>query len=196
MATIVVYIDLIPLPSSSLGFLPNHAYQNTPRFNTYDQPEAGGFGYETPPQFPFRAQLIDMTPARATTEPGTDPDNLINQLATILCESFSVDPKGRGHVNQKPYPDYYDQLPYPKGYRVPEFSKFSWEGGTSTLEHVGQFISAKSGSLVSAVSARSFRFVSDSCGNTPGYLASSQAIPRHRHPRSCRRTSMARKLKI
>jgi hypothetical protein len=61
-------------------------------------------------------------------------------LATILHESFDVEPKGQGHVYQKPYPDYYDQLPYPRGYRVPEFSKFSGEDGKSTLEHVGEFI--------------------------------------------------------
>jgi hypothetical protein len=41
---------------------------------------------------------------------------------------------------EKPYPDYYDQLPYPRGYRVPEFSKFSGEDGKTTLEHVGQFV--------------------------------------------------------
>jgi hypothetical protein len=38
------------------------------------------------------------------------------------------------------YPDYYDQLPYPRGYRVHEFSKFSGEDGKTTSEHVGQFI--------------------------------------------------------
>jgi hypothetical protein len=43
-------------------------------------------------------------------------------------------------VYQKPYPNYYDQLPYPRGYRVPEFSKFSEEDSKTTLEHVGQFI--------------------------------------------------------
>jgi hypothetical protein len=111
-----------------------------PRFNTYDQPEAGGFGYETPPQFPFRAQPIDMMPAGATVEPGMDPDNITNQLATILHESFGVEPKGRGHVYPKPYLDYYDQLSYLRGYRVPEFSKFSRKDSKSTLEHVGQFI--------------------------------------------------------
>jgi hypothetical protein len=37
-------------------------------------------------------------------------------------------------------PNYYDQLPYPRGYRVPEFSKFSEEDSKTTLEHVGQFI--------------------------------------------------------
>jgi hypothetical protein len=42
-------------------------------------------------------------------------------LATILCESFIIEPKGLG-------------------YRVPEFSKFSGEDRKITLEHVGQFI--------------------------------------------------------
>jgi hypothetical protein len=69
-----------------------------------------------------------------------DPNNLTNQLATILHESFDIESKGRGCVYQKPNPDYYDQLPYPRGYRVPGFSKFSGEDGKSTLEHVGQFI--------------------------------------------------------
>jgi hypothetical protein len=81
-----------------------------------------------------------MTPARATVEPGVNPNNLTNQLATILRESFSIEPKGRGRAYQKPYPDYYDPLPNPRGYRVTEFSKFSGEDGKTTLEHVGQFI--------------------------------------------------------
>jgi hypothetical protein len=106
--TTVAYIDHIPLPGSSLGFLPNHAYQNTSWFNAYGQPEADNFGYDTPTQFPFRPRLIDMMPARATAERGADPNNLTNQLATILRESFGIEPKGRAHIYQKPYPDYYD----------------------------------------------------------------------------------------
>jgi hypothetical protein len=47
--TTVPYTNPIPLPGSSLDFLPNHAYQTPPRFNAYGQPEASGFGYETPP---------------------------------------------------------------------------------------------------------------------------------------------------
>jgi hypothetical protein len=61
-------------------------------------------------------------------------------LATILCGSYGIEPKGRGCIYQKPYPDYYDQLPYPRSHRVPAFSNFSGEGGKTTLEHVGQFI--------------------------------------------------------
>jgi hypothetical protein len=100
-----------------------------PCFNAYDQLEADSFGYETPLQFSFRPQPIDI-----------EPNNLMNQLATILCESFDIEPKGQGCVYQNPYPDYYDQLPCPRGYRVPEFAKFSREDGKTTLEHVGQFI--------------------------------------------------------
>jgi hypothetical protein len=79
-------------------------------------------------------------PTRAKAELGADPNNFTNQLATILRESFDIKPKGRGRVYQKPYPDNYDQLPYPRGYRVAEISKFSGEDGKTTLEHVGQFI--------------------------------------------------------
>jgi hypothetical protein len=106
--TIVVYTDPISLPGSSLNFLPNNTHQNVPCFNTYGQLEADGFGYETPLQFPFRPQLIDMTSARAMTEPRTDPNNLTKQLDTILRESFGIEPKDRGRIYQKPYPDYYD----------------------------------------------------------------------------------------
>jgi hypothetical protein len=81
-----------------------------------------------------------MTPDRATVKTDVDPNNLTNQLATILHECFVIEPKGRGRVYQKPYPDYYNQLPYPRGYRVPEFSKFSGDVGKTTLKHVGQFI--------------------------------------------------------
>jgi hypothetical protein len=123
-----------------MGFLLNHAYQNVARYNTYGQPENGSFGYETPPQFPFRPQTIDITSARATVKQCAYPNNLTNQLTTILREPFGIECKGRGRVYQKPYPDYYDQLLYPRGYRATEFSKFSGDDGKTTLEHVSQFI--------------------------------------------------------
>jgi hypothetical protein len=54
--------------------------------------------------------------------------------------SFDIEPKDRGYIYQKIYPDYYDQLSYPRGYRVPAFSNFSGEDGKTKLEYVGQFI--------------------------------------------------------
>jgi hypothetical protein len=43
-------------------------------------------------------------------------------------------------VYQKPYPDYYDQIQYPRGFRTLDFIKFTGEDSRTTLEHVGQFI--------------------------------------------------------
>jgi hypothetical protein len=73
--TSIAYTDLIPLPGSLLGFLPNHTYQTPPCFNAYGQLEANGFGYETPPQFLLRPQPVDMTLTRATAETSADPNN-------------------------------------------------------------------------------------------------------------------------
>jgi hypothetical protein len=121
----IAYTNPIPLPGSSMDFLSNHAYHNATRFNAYAQPKADDFSNETPPQFLFRPQPIDMMPTRATTESYADLNNLTNQLAIILHESFGIEDKGRGRVYQKSYSDYYDQHPYLRGYRVPEYSKFN-----------------------------------------------------------------------
>lgn len=41
---------------------------------------------------------------------------------------------------RKPYPDIVDrENPYPRGYRIPEFTLFSGEEGLSTLEHIARF---------------------------------------------------------
>ena len=40
----------------------------------------------------------------------------------------------------KPYPDMIDrENPYPRGYRIPDFSLFSGEDGQSTFEQVARF---------------------------------------------------------
>jgi hypothetical protein len=80
----VAHTDPIPLSGSSAGFLPNYANNNTMWYNTYGMPKHDDFGYETSPQFPFKPQLVEMTPARATAETCVDPNNLTTQLAIIL----------------------------------------------------------------------------------------------------------------
>jgi hypothetical protein len=106
--TIVAYTAPIPLPGSSAGHWPNYTNYNTMCYTTYDPPDHSGYGYETLPQFPFRPQPVDMMPTQATAEPCVDPNNLVTQLATILIKSFGIETKGKGHVYQKPYSNYYD----------------------------------------------------------------------------------------
>jgi hypothetical protein len=94
----IPYTDPIPLPDSSVCLLSNHTYHNVTQFNAYGQLEAVDFGSKTPPQFPFRPQPIDMMSTRATVELCADPNNLTNQMATILRLSFGIEPKGRRRV--------------------------------------------------------------------------------------------------
>lgn len=65
-------------------------------------------------------------------------ENVREQVVNVLREQFGVEPKGRAHAYQKPYPDFYDNVQYPRGFRVPEFIKFTRDDGRTTLEHVGQ----------------------------------------------------------
>ena len=41
---------------------------------------------------------------------------------------------------QKPYPEHFDAISYPQGYKVPDFVKFSCEGTKTTWEHVSQYL--------------------------------------------------------
>jgi hypothetical protein len=93
--TTVAYTDPIPLPISSLGFLPNHAYQkmHCDLMPTASQKLVALL--KIPHRnFPLGHNRLHMTPARFTIEPIMDPNNLTNQLATILCESFGIELKG------------------------------------------------------------------------------------------------------
>ena len=55
------------------------------------------------------------------------PNNIEDIISEIIRNRFGIETRNRAKVYQKPYPDYYDNVPFPRGYRVPEFAKFSGE---------------------------------------------------------------------
>nr|AAX96556.1 retrotransposon protein, putative, Ty3-gypsy sub-class [Oryza sativa Japonica Group]ABA93242.1 retrotransposon protein, putative, Ty3-gypsy subclass [Oryza sativa Japonica Group] len=68
------------------------------------------------------------------------PYNMEDIISDIIKNRFGIETRNRAKVNQKPYPDYYDILPYPCDYKIPEFTKFSGEDSRTTCEHVDQFL--------------------------------------------------------
>jgi hypothetical protein len=36
--------------------------------------------------------------------------------------------------------EYYDTIPYPHGFRVPNFAKFNGDDNKTTFKHIGQFL--------------------------------------------------------
>jgi hypothetical protein len=63
-----------------------------------------------------------------------------DQISTILRDQFGILPKRRSIGYTKPYPSDYDLIPQPPKYRLPEFTKFSGSEGSSSIEHVSQYL--------------------------------------------------------
>ena len=57
-----------------------------------------------------------------------------------LWEILGVDVGNRDRVYQKPYPSSIDSVPYPVGWRVLDFVKFSGEDSKTTWEHISQYL--------------------------------------------------------
>jgi hypothetical protein len=79
-----------------------------------------------------------MSLATGEVYPGMS-ENVREQVARTLRE-FGLEPKGRATTYQKPYREFFDMVPYPRGFRVPDFGKFMGEDLKTTYEHVRQFL--------------------------------------------------------
>ena len=66
--------------------------------------------------------------------------NFLEQLATILKDQFGLNPRRKFHSYVKPYPDEFDRYPPPPKYETPDFSKFSGNDNTTTVEHISRYL--------------------------------------------------------
>jgi hypothetical protein len=66
-------------------------------------------------------------------------ENVREEVARTLRE-FGLEPKGRGRTYQNPYPEFFDTIPYPRSFRVPDFVKFTGEDSKTTYDHIRQFL--------------------------------------------------------
>jgi hypothetical protein len=78
-------------------------------------------------------------------------------LATIredfknqMRETSGVELSNKSRVYQKPYPSHFDLVPYPVGWRTPDFVKFNGEDNRTTWGHISQYLVqlGKVGSIV------------------------------------------------
>nr|ABA97762.1 retrotransposon protein, putative, Ty3-gypsy subclass [Oryza sativa Japonica Group] len=72
---------------------------------------------------------------------GKDDDN-------VLRDSGEIESKVAMHTYQRPYPEHVDSVPYPQGFEVPNFMKFTGENAMTTMEHIGHFIDQCNASLM------------------------------------------------
>ncbi|XP_059627695.1 uncharacterized protein LOC132270537 [Cornus florida] len=61
------------------------------------------------------------------------------QFAEFLQQEFGQTQRGRRPTYRKPYPEFIDELEFPRNFKIPKFAKFNGEGEQSTLEHISRF---------------------------------------------------------
>ena len=63
-----------------------------------------------------------------------------DKIAEVMRDQFGIKPKLNTYSYRTPYPPAYELIPLPNQYKVSNFTKFSGQDDTSTMEHVNWFI--------------------------------------------------------
>ena len=63
-----------------------------------------------------------------------------DKIAEVMRDQFGIKRKVNTYSYRTPYPPAYDLILLPNRYKVPDFTKFSGQDDTSTMEHVNRFI--------------------------------------------------------
>jgi hypothetical protein len=87
-------------------------------------------------------------PARGAGNQDNNVDLLVQRMTDVLQNQFGLKPKNQGHVYTPPFPEWYHRVALPNGVKVPtEFTKFSGQDDTSTVEHIARYLMRLGGSF-------------------------------------------------
>jgi hypothetical protein len=93
---------------------------------------------DQPPETPSsEMQAIEQVSAKLKTHVKQE---LIDHFSEMLQKQYGIKPKQQSCMYRTLYPSGYDQIPFPPRFKVPDFTKFSGQDETSTMEHITQFI--------------------------------------------------------
>jgi hypothetical protein len=66
---------------------------------------------------------------------------MVQKMADVLQNQFSLKPKNQGHVYTPPFPEWYNRVALPHRVKAPAgFMKFSGKVDTSTVEHIARYL--------------------------------------------------------
>jgi hypothetical protein len=92
---------------------------------------------ERPPETPVEIQAIEQVSAELKSHMNQE---LIDHFLEMLQKQYGIKPKQQSCMYMTPYPSGYDQIIFPPTFKVPDFTKFSGQDETSTMEHITRFI--------------------------------------------------------
>jgi hypothetical protein len=104
-------------------------YYQTMAYGPNIPPTGTGVPHGHVPDIFFPRALAYVTPNLRVE--GEVNDGVRDQITRTLRE-FGFTPKGWARSYQKPYPEYFDMIPYPRGFRVPDLVKFTGDDAKTT----------------------------------------------------------------
>nr|CAD40005.3 OSJNBb0052B05.8 [Oryza sativa Japonica Group]CAE75890.1 B1234D02.14 [Oryza sativa Japonica Group] len=110
----------------------NYQYQPTLPQVQYQQ------GGSAQPQFAPQYNQFEPMPQQAQGVPQQRP--WADMTVDVMREQFELKPKDAGNLYQHPYPEWFERVPLPNQFKVPDFSKFSGQDNVSTYEHFSRFL--------------------------------------------------------
>jgi hypothetical protein len=131
----------------TFGVLPVSVYRIAPTNNRL-QRNMYGNGY---------SEFMDYSAVDALPNPGygattgmpigglgnqdVNVDLLVQRMTDVLQNQFGIKPKNQGHVYAPPFLEWYHRVALPNRVKLPsEFTKFSGQGDTSTMEHIARYL--------------------------------------------------------
>ncbi|XP_059668841.1 uncharacterized protein LOC132313923 [Cornus florida] len=125
-------------PSQPWPYHNPQAQQNVPPVNI--QPAAPVPARPPPMVIPMRlgGNLFQRSHF-LTKEEGTMAETTMQMPTLCLWREFGLTRRGGRPTYRKPYPEFIDEVEFPRNFRISEFATFNGEGEQSTLEHISRF---------------------------------------------------------
>jgi hypothetical protein len=82
------------------------------------------------PHGPIPDIFFPRTPAYVTPNPRVGDNDGVRDKIDMTLREFGFMPRARPY--QKPYPEYFDTIPYPRGFQVPDLAKFTGDDAKTT----------------------------------------------------------------
>lgn len=81
------------------------------------------------------------TPAGRPGNQYPNVDLLVHKMTDVLQNQFGLKPKNQGYMYSSPFPEWYQRVSLPNRVKISiEFTKFSGQDDTSSVEHIARFL--------------------------------------------------------
>jgi hypothetical protein len=80
-------------------------------------------------------------PAGRPGDQDANVDLMVQKMTDVLQNQFGPKPKNQGHLYTPPFPEWYNRVALPHRVKAPaDFTKFSGQDDTSTVEHIARYL--------------------------------------------------------